>query len=192
MRGFRHLIGLLVVAGNFVSVQVWLKLDVGMRDFHRLHRWASSLGCIGFIGFHWLHHWLHRAALSRGIIGNDRLHHWLHWLHHAASLWGCYRYTALHVTPVCSTNDRKVSNIWCSSWFWISFKSLVSHWFLRLFWMTGEYVQGCIAHAWLAVQGCICLRGCGAWAWAGVGQWGVGRYMYTATHKNQENRVVNH
>jgi hypothetical protein len=58
--------------------------------------------------------------------------------------------------------------------------------------MTGENagLRGC--HLRLAMQACGCY-GCGcAGVGAGVGQRGGGRYIYTATLKNQENRVVNH
>jgi hypothetical protein len=58
--------------------------------------------------------------------------------------------------------------------------------------MTGEYTQGCSAHLLLAVQVCASVRLGRGYTGAGVGQWGVRRYMYTATLKNQENESVNH
>jgi hypothetical protein len=58
--------------------------------------------------------------------------------------------------------------------------------------MTGIYAVFCRAHlglwhAWLGLR----VQGCGCTG-AGVGHRGVRRYMYTATHKNQENEAVNH
>jgi len=48
--------------------------------------------------------------------------------------------------------------------------------------MTGEYAQGCGDHAGLGYA-CMRLLGCGcAGVGPGVGQWGGGRYIYTATH----------
>lgn len=58
--------------------------------------------------------------------------------------------------------------------------------------MTGEFTQGCSAHLPLDVQGCAAVRRRRGCTGAGVGQWGVGRYMCTAKHKNQENDAVNH
>jgi len=58
--------------------------------------------------------------------------------------------------------------------------------------MTGVYAVFCRAHLGLAVQGWARPVHGGGCTGAGVGHRGVGRYMYTATHKNQENESVNH
>jgi hypothetical protein len=58
--------------------------------------------------------------------------------------------------------------------------------------MTGEFTQGCSAHLPLDVQGCASVRQCAAKRGRVWASGGVGRYMYTATLKNQENESVNH